>query len=183
MYYLFYLLFCNTLNSKTIEFDAANWVSKIQSVHKIQELFRYPEFRELVYYRAKKNSLFIKLLILFSKTIYNSKTLLFIHTKNIGKGFFIEYGFSTVISAESVGMNFHINQNCTIGWTNEGAPRIGDNVKVGCNSVIIGNINIGNNTIIGAGAVVTKTIPNNCVVIGNPARIIKKNGERVNIKL
>jgi serine O-acetyltransferase len=183
MYYLFYLLFFKTLNSKIIEFDAANWVSKIQSVHKIQELFRYPEFRELVYYRAKKNSLFIKLLILFSKTIYNSKTLLFIHTKNIGKGFFIEHGFSTIISAISIGDNFHINQNCTIGWTNQGGPIIGDNVSVGCNAVVIGNIIIGNNVTIGAGSIVTKSIPKNCTVVGNPARIINKNGQKVNIPL
>ena len=179
MYYLFYLLFFKTLNSKTIEFDASNWILKIQSVNKIQDLFRYPEFRELVYYRAKKNSIISKVLILFSRTIYNSN-LLFINTKNIGKGFFIEHGFSTIISAESIGTNFHINQNCTIGWTKKGAPVIGNNVTIGCNAVVIGKITIGDNVIVGAGAIVTKSIPDNCVVIGNPARIIKRNGGEVN---
>ena len=43
------------------------------------------------------------------------------------------------------------------------------------NSVVFGNIKIGNNVTIGAGSVVTKDIPDNCVVAGNPARIIKRN--------
>ena len=69
-------------------------------------------------------------------------------------------------------MNFHIGQNCTVGWTNHGAPTRGDNVTVGCNTVVTG-----------AGAVVVKSVPSNCTVVGNPARIINKNGESVNIKL
>lgn len=48
---------------------------------------------------------------------------------------------------------------------------------------VIGNINIGNNVTIGAGSVVIKSIPDNCVVVGNPARIVKKNGEKVSIPL
>ena len=48
---------------------------------------------------------------------------------------------------------------------------------------MFGGITIGDNVIIGAGSVVTKDIPSNCVVVGNPARIIKQDGERVNILL
>ena len=40
--------------------------------------------------------------------------------------------------------------------------------------VIIGDVNIGNNVIVGAGAVVVKDIPDNCVVVGNPMRILNK---------
>jgi acetyltransferase-like isoleucine patch superfamily enzyme len=39
--------------------------------------------------------------------------------------------------------------------------------------MIIGDINIGNNVVVGAGAVVVKDVPDNCIVAGNPARIIK----------
>lgn len=53
-------------------------------------------------------------------------------------------------------------------------PTIGNNVFVGANVVIIGNITIGDNVIIGAGAVVTKNVPSNCIVVGNPARVLKK---------
>ncbi len=50
---------------------------------------------------------------------------------------------------------------------------IGDKVIIGYNSIILMGIKIGSNTIIGAGSVVTKNIPDNCIAAGNPARIIK----------
>ena len=53
------------------------------------------------------------------------------------------------------------------------SPVIGDNVNIGSNVCIIGPISIGTNVIIGAGSVVTKDVPSNSVVVGNPARIIK----------
>ena len=50
---------------------------------------------------------------------------------------------------------------------------IGDDVWIGGNVTILPGVNIGNNVIIAAGAVVTKDIPDNCVVGGVPARKIK----------
>ena len=46
---------------------------------------------------------------------------------------------------------------------------------MGANSTILYDVNIGNNVIIGAGSVVVKDVPDNAVVVGNPARIIKYN--------
>jgi serine acetyltransferase len=60
-----------------------------------------------------------------------------------------------------------------VGRNAKGFPVIGDNVYIASNSTVIGNIHIGNNVIIGAGSVVTKDIPDNSIVAGNPARIIK----------
>jgi len=51
---------------------------------------------------------------------------------------------------------------------------IGDNVWVGGGAIINPGIKIGNNVVIGAGSVVTKDIPDNVVIVGNPARIIKR---------
>ena len=62
-------------------------------------------------------------------------------------------------------------------------PWLGDNVDVGANVVVIGGVRIGNNVKIGAGSVVTKDVPDNCTVVGNPARIIYKDGQRVDISL
>lgn len=50
---------------------------------------------------------------------------------------------------------------------------IGDNVWIGGSAIIMPGVNIGNNAIIGAGSVVTHDVPDNCVVAGNPARIIE----------
>ena len=94
----------------------------------------------------------------------------------IGKNIVLYHPFSTILNAKSIGNNFSVKNNVTIGnkFDNDALrPIIGDNVYVGCNVVIIGDIKIGNNVIIGAGSVVIKDIPDNVVVVGNPARIIK----------
>lgn len=57
----------------------------------------------------------------------------------------------------------------------KGLPIIGDNVVIGTHAQIIGNVTIGNNSIVGAGAIVTHDVPDNVVVVGNPARILKSN--------
>ena len=51
---------------------------------------------------------------------------------------------------------------------------IGDNVWIGGSSIILPGIIIGNNSVIGAGSVVTKNIPNHVVAVGNPCRVIKQ---------
>lgn len=50
---------------------------------------------------------------------------------------------------------------------------IGKNVWIGTKSIILSGVTIGDNCVIGAGSVVTKSIPANCVAVGNPARVIK----------
>lgn len=50
---------------------------------------------------------------------------------------------------------------------------IGENVFIGCNSLVLKGVEIGDNTTIGAGSVVTKNIPANCIAAGNPAKVIK----------
>lgn len=54
---------------------------------------------------------------------------------------------------------------------------IGDHVWIGQRAMILKGVNVGNGAIIGAGSVVTKNIPSNCLVAGNPAKIIKENVE------
>lgn len=52
---------------------------------------------------------------------------------------------------------------------------IGDKCFIGANSIILPGISIGHNSIVAAGSVVTKNVPKNCIVAGNPAKIIKQN--------
>lgn len=57
---------------------------------------------------------------------------------------------------------------------NRGAIEIEDNVFIGIGSIILPNVHIGKNVIVAAGSIVTKDIPNNSIVAGNPAKIIGK---------
>ena len=93
-------------------------------------------------------------------------------TTKIGESMWIAHPYATIINAESIGSNFSCIHCTTIGAHN-GRAIIGDNVSLGANVTIIGNIRIGNNVTIGAGSVVVKDLPDNCVAVGNPARVIK----------
>lgn len=98
----------------------------------------------------------------------------------IGGGLVLWHGgHATVINPYTrIGCNVKIRQNITIGSSSftqdqDYCPTIGDGVEIGPNSVIIGNIQIGDYSIIAAGAVVVKDVPAYAVVAGNPARVIK----------
>jgi acetyltransferase-like isoleucine patch superfamily enzyme len=56
---------------------------------------------------------------------------------------------------------------------------IGTHCFIGCGSLILPNITIGNHVIVAAGSVVTKDVPSNCIVAGNPAKIIKSDIETI----
>lgn len=62
-----------------------------------------------------------------------------------------------------------------MGKTHRGVPKIGNNVTIFANSVIIGPVSIGDNVVIGAGSVVVKNVPDNVIVGGNPAKILAVN--------
>lgn len=95
----------------------------------------------------------------------------------IGHNFRIDHPFGIIINPSVViGDNVVIRHQVTIGnkgTINSGNPIIGNNVNIGAGAKIIGGISIGNNVSIGANSVVTHDIPDNVVVAGVPAKIIK----------
>lgn len=100
---------------------------------------------------------------------------------NIGEGLYIGH-FGTIILPRygRIGHNCNVGQNVTIGIVVKGAkrwaPTIGNRVFIGAHSVIIGNITIGDDAMICAGSVVTRSVPARGVVMGNPAKIISLEG-------
>ena len=97
---------------------------------------------------------------------------------DIGEGTILGYqGLGVVIHKNAkIGMNCTIRQHVTLGGgggPGGGLPVLGNNVNVGANAVILGNVHIGNNVDIGANAVVLHDLPDNCVAVGAPARVVK----------
>lgn len=143
------------------------------------EAFKYcfttrQEFRSVIKYRCEKNENkeLIKEFLNILKPGSNSfVTNLYLSCNNIGSGLYIEHGFSTIVFAKSIGENFHLNQNVTIGTGKGGIPEIDNNVSVYCNSVIIGGIEIGNNVKVAAGAIVINDVQDNCLVASPKAEI------------
>lgn len=64
-----------------------------------------------------------------------------------------------------------------LGKAKIGKVKIGNRVFIGWNSLVLCNVRIGDDVIIGAGSVVTRDIPNNSVAVGNPARVIGKTSD------
>ena len=139
----------------------------------VQLMARYPEFRNLFYYRAGWKSHFLRP---FCKPM----STLFIRARAIGPGLFIQHGVATLINGQSIGENCWINQQVTIGYSNTtDRPVIGNNVTINAGAKVIGGVTIGDNSIVGANAVVVKNVPRNVTVVGVPAYIVRRDGKRV----
>ncbi|HEY4194567.1 MAG TPA: hypothetical protein VGM63_03470 [Mucilaginibacter sp.] len=90
------------------------------------------------------------------------------------------------IGNTGIGFGTTLGNNCTlqkgvmVGPTTPGkGPIVGDDVYFAPGAKVFGNIKIGNNVIVAPNSVVIKDIPDNCVVSGVPAKIIKLNGKKV----
>ena len=98
----------------------------------------------------------------------------------IGGGIYLMHFGGVIINGGAViGENSTIYQGVTVGMARlkgKNVPTIGNNCVLGAGSKVLGDITIGDYVMIGANAVVTKSVDSECVVAGNPARIINRNG-------
>jgi serine O-acetyltransferase len=102
----------------------------------------------------------------------------------LGRRLFIDHATGVVIGETAiVGNDVTIYQGVTLGGTGKGHgkrhPTVCDNVFIGNNANVLGNITVGENSRVGAGSVVLSDVPPNSTVVGVPAHIVYRNGQRV----
>ena len=102
----------------------------------------------------------------------------------LGRRLFIDHATGVVIGETAiVGSDVTLYQGVTLGGTGKGHgkrhPTLCDGVFVGNNANILGNITVGQNSRVGAGSVVLSDVPPNSTVVGVPAHIVYRNGQRV----
>lgn len=164
-----YLIILMTKSSAVIKEDMIFWKRILKKSTNgfflFSELLLFErEFRNLVAFRLKK-----RILQAIFKIMFPGYKSLIINTDKVGEKLYIQHGFSTIIAAESIGSECWINQQVTIGYEQDKKPTIGNHVKVCAGAIIIGDVIIGDNSIIAAGAVVTKDVPPNQIWGGVPA--------------
>ncbi len=150
-------------------------------VHHIQHYNpqRYWKWREIVVNPTSQYPKWIKLLML----LYIKRCDAFNNASmgtdlNQGAVFagrpILPHGLNGIIvhMGAKIGYNNTIYQQVTIGGANFKRPTLGDNVIIGAGAKILGGVHIGDNVKIGANTVVTKDVPSNCTVVGAPMRII-----------
>ncbi|MFC1548394.1 serine O-acetyltransferase EpsC [Candidatus Omnitrophota bacterium] len=150
-------------------------------------IFTYSGLHALVFYKVSRGlkGMGIPILPRYISQLTKWVTGIEIHPgATIGKGLFIDHGMGVVIGETSViGNNVTLFQGVTLGGTGKEKgkrhPNIGDNVVVGAGAKILGNITVGNDTLVGANAVVIRDVPPESTVVGIPGRVAKKKGRRL----
>jgi serine O-acetyltransferase len=150
-------------------------------------ILSYPGLHAMFYYRVAHffNKFHIPFLPRFISQFGRWLTGIEIHPgAQIGKGFFIDHGMGVVIGETTIiGDNVTIFQGVTLGGTGKEKgkrhPTLGNGVVVGTGACVLGNIHIGDNSNVGANAVVVRDVPANSTVVGVPGHIARKDGKKV----
>jgi serine O-acetyltransferase len=103
---------------------------------------------------------------------------------NVGQRLFIDHGMGVVIGETcEIGDDVVLYQGVTLGGTGKEKgkrhPTIGSNVVIGSGAKVLGSFSVGDNSRIGANAVVLQEVPPNSTVVGNPGRLVRRNGQKV----
>lgn len=121
-------------------------------------LTNFAEFRTITDYRLSVSGLYEKRVKVFGHL--PRTTDLYIGCPDVGAGLIVSHGHGTIVHARSIGTGFFVNQNVTIGHDGKrGIPVIGDRVTIRTGAVVVGNITIGSDVMIGANCVVTFDVP------------------------
>jgi serine O-acetyltransferase len=158
------------------------------AIHSVAEVFLYPCFYAILAHRIahkfyKGKFYFIARLI---SQISRGLTGIEIHPgATIGKRLFIDHGMGVVIGETcEIGDNVTIYHGVTLGGTGKDHgkrhPTIGNHVMISAGAKVLGPFKVGDNARIAANAVVLKEVPEGATVVGIPARVVKRRGQKIN---
>lgn len=145
--------------------------------HLSQSAYRYTKlYRKANWYKNRKSkirSTVYQYMLLRSSYKYGYQINV---NAKIGGGLYLGHRGMIIVNSEAeLGTNVNIQAGVTIGQENrgprKGAPIIGDDVWIGANAVIVGKIKIGSNVLIAPNSYVNFDVPDNSIVVGNPAKI------------
>ena len=154
----------------------------------LEVLLLYPSVHARIYHSIS-HSLYNKKLYFAARVVSQIGRLVTgieIHPgAKIGRGLFIDHGMGVVIGETAeVGDNVTIYHGVTLGGTGKDKgkrhPTVKDNVIIGAGAKVLGPITIGNNVKVGANSVVLKDVPDNATAVGMPAKIIIKDKKKDN---
>lgn len=116
---------------------------------------------------------------LLFRVLFKQMESLYINTppERIEGGLSFQHGFSTVVAAKHIGQDCRIFQQVTIGFNGMEQPVLEDRVEVSAGAIVIGNVCLHSDCVVGAGAVVVNDVNENTVVVGVPAKTIRFNRE------
>jgi acetyltransferase-like isoleucine patch superfamily enzyme len=168
---------CFTVDEHKYNVVSRNWLKRIYNLYMTQRYSMpvYLRLTEYFYkkYVDKKNKFYLLLAQYFKRKneVVNQFEHGFEH--NIAYGTLFHHTGVTLPSNTVIGKNVQIFKNVTLALVDGKECEIGEGSVIFSHVIILGK-RIGKNCVIGAGSVVTKDIPDNCIVAGNPAKIIKK---------
>lgn len=163
--------------NKYFKSDLFRYYGKYDLLTFLKAMYQSPTIRFQYALRMSQDTGINKLFgLILWKLNRTKRTIQISRHTSIGYGLYIGHGGPVVVNyTATIGNNVNLSQFTTIGSNQGKAAVIGDNVYIGPNVCIIEDISIGNNVTIGAGSVVTKSIPDNATAVGNYARVINYN--------
>lgn len=168
------------MKNSTFEKDLYRWYGEKGESFK-KRILRPLEIKYMYYFRNVQSTsnpiskIYYKLKL---RNLSQKTNIQIPSSTKIGEGFYIGHTGRIINPNTVIGKNINIATGVTIGQENrgkrEGCPAIGDNVWIGTNAVIVGNIKIGNDVLIAPLSYVNFDVPDHSIVIGNPAKIISR---------
>lgn len=147
-------------------------------------ILRCPGFRVLYYHRllVQKKGIIRLGVRMLNRSLQKRMHIEIPAKLKLGKGALLLHPYGIVINKDAViGDNFTVLKGATIGsdlTKNIGVPQIGNNVYVGLNSTVVGNIKIGNDVMIAANTFVNFDVPDGSLVIGSPG-VVHRGGNKL----